>query len=437
MDPFGGFPVAFTADPLPGDVGLCAMCNRPVGLRCQRCASAMYCSKECYTANWPSHKLLCEAYQGVKQARPNQVRCIFFPHDQRQPLFMFCPTRADGQLDIRSIGALVGEDFQTMAMDTNNRLRRNLSRSIRLYHSANPTNDTALNQAILAATCGTAVLPYSNRFIAVVFTESEDETTGVEVVRHHDANMADFRNIVDGLAEKPQVGRLDQTAGKQHTGLVPYLIEENAKVIGTNADGHTMTIPLSIHCAKLNCNSEIKSNNIPRLEPVTIGWCHDLFTRGDYSELSSLVWQSLMCIRTPTTTPRNVQGPVFDSPALSWLMIDLRPGKTFASVPLEYGSLAGNAIFARRDYAAIDLEFIEPLLDFAQYHVRALSRRYASKRASAATEAARTEQMLSEITPQKYVQYVELRRELLQARRPLADKAGLCLCGSEFHDGLA
>lgn len=43
----------------------CALCQKPATLRCARCQSGWYCSKECQRSDWPSHKKsVCDdAYQ--------------------------------------------------------------------------------------------------------------------------------------------------------------------------------------------------------------------------------------------------------------------------------------------------------------------------------------------------------------------------------------
>lgn len=40
---------------------VCASCGKPASLRCARCKSVHYCSKECQKADWPSHKRSCVA----------------------------------------------------------------------------------------------------------------------------------------------------------------------------------------------------------------------------------------------------------------------------------------------------------------------------------------------------------------------------------------
>ncbi|KAI9652820.1 MAG: hypothetical protein M1831_006345 [Alyxoria varia] len=48
----------------------CAICSEKQAKRCNKCKSISYCSKECQTADWKSHKLVCNQFACMKE-RPN------------------------------------------------------------------------------------------------------------------------------------------------------------------------------------------------------------------------------------------------------------------------------------------------------------------------------------------------------------------------------
>lgn len=57
-----GAPIEFATGPAPTLHNPCGGCNRKEGLhKCGRCRVRFYCSQNCQKADWPKHKLECQA----------------------------------------------------------------------------------------------------------------------------------------------------------------------------------------------------------------------------------------------------------------------------------------------------------------------------------------------------------------------------------------
>lgn len=72
----------------------CVACSTDTGTHCVRCKSAYYCSKICQEADWPVHRLLCDAFSTFDDSsRPTQehIKAIFFPVDESKPKFVWLP----------------------------------------------------------------------------------------------------------------------------------------------------------------------------------------------------------------------------------------------------------------------------------------------------------------------------------------------------------
>ena len=64
----------------------CSMCDKPGNLLCRVCMTR-YCSKECQTADWPQHILLCKDFRSLPQLpqRGKHYLTIVFPADTSKP----------------------------------------------------------------------------------------------------------------------------------------------------------------------------------------------------------------------------------------------------------------------------------------------------------------------------------------------------------------
>ena len=55
----------------------CSACSAPAAKRCSRCQHARYCSRECQTTSWATHKFICSAYLVVKASVAGDGRGCF------------------------------------------------------------------------------------------------------------------------------------------------------------------------------------------------------------------------------------------------------------------------------------------------------------------------------------------------------------------------
>lgn len=59
-----------------------SVCSKPAGLVCSRCRLVVYCSKECTTAHWTTHKLDCKSTLASPDWLPAWLR------EGRSPLYV-------------------------------------------------------------------------------------------------------------------------------------------------------------------------------------------------------------------------------------------------------------------------------------------------------------------------------------------------------------
>lgn len=71
----------------PGE--LCTSCNERGAKFCGKCHFAVYCSKECQSADWRVHKLVCSAFAGhascENRPSPEHRRVLYFPTFEKTP----------------------------------------------------------------------------------------------------------------------------------------------------------------------------------------------------------------------------------------------------------------------------------------------------------------------------------------------------------------
>lgn len=77
------------------------MCNTSPGLRCTRCESTYYCSRDCQRSDFPSHRRLCKQFATQPdKPSPEHKQVIFFPVGRDKPCLIWIPrTRRYGEED--------------------------------------------------------------------------------------------------------------------------------------------------------------------------------------------------------------------------------------------------------------------------------------------------------------------------------------------------
>ncbi|KAF1851403.1 uncharacterized protein K460DRAFT_351329 [Cucurbitaria berberidis CBS 394.84] len=78
---------------------LCAMCHKESSRqRCSGCKNVKYCSTDCQSSHWATHKLLCKAFVDTQDTRPSPKsrRALYFPTDVARPRFIWLEYNIDG-----------------------------------------------------------------------------------------------------------------------------------------------------------------------------------------------------------------------------------------------------------------------------------------------------------------------------------------------------
>ena len=171
--------------------GNCPTCFKEADLfMCSRCEDIFYCSRQCQTADWPIHKLLCEKLSRYQQRpRADHIRAIVFPAERacapaemQRPRFAWIKKLGQDQWDFSHYFEKTAE-LQEYTLDMSGQ-----------------TKPIATQKMFIAQSCPWMTLPVPNKSIqnlgapGVCYQWIGDI---VIVGADGDLNMRDFRAVVD------------------------------------------------------------------------------------------------------------------------------------------------------------------------------------------------------------------------------------------------
>ncbi|KAL4876938.1 hypothetical protein BJY04DRAFT_210300 [Aspergillus karnatakaensis] len=229
----------------------CVMCNKSPGLRCARCRSTYYCSRDCQKSDFPSHRLLCKQFATLPH-RPSfeHKRAILFPVGRDKPCLIWIPCKRQADEDGISWTKIdpypyLGTDkpFKGIMRIEHNPIRcRNLGSGFVafapdkkgycvsvIHREAYLEGGSSMNRSVLAsvkASCA-SITPHQYRgpMIALRGIHHED---------YADITLANFRHLMD------------------------YLVSYRNHHVRESVPGLQYHAPTAVRGVKICCHGEVK-----------------------------------------------------------------------------------------------------------------------------------------------------------------------------------
>ncbi|KAI1384954.1 uncharacterized protein F4822DRAFT_378535 [Hypoxylon trugodes] len=193
----------------------CAVCWKDGGKLCTTCKSCHYCSKECQSNDWKSHKLLCEAIvTQPNRPSPAHVRAILFPDDKPTPELVWVPCRPQhissepNIPEYNAVRDLVVTDsqkddavFLRIDYDYRHNESKYPDRLLEIWHRSHHRSDGSTPTTSYYKTVkphGKTQLDWRGPLLAFgIATKDPLGDDDQRVKRYADAILADLRGIVD------------------------------------------------------------------------------------------------------------------------------------------------------------------------------------------------------------------------------------------------
>jgi MYND finger len=348
------------------------MCNKSPGLRCKRCRSTWYCSRDCQKSDFPSHRILCKQF-AAEPDRPSSEhkRAIFFPVDRDKPCLIWIQCRRKYDKEAGTYWTQIdphpylGTDkpFKGIIRIEHNPVRyRNLGSGFAPYNhdkrghcvylihrDAYLKDGSTTNKSILAsvgASCAsTTPHEYRGPMIAMRSVHHED---------YADITLADFRHLMDYL--------------------VSYL---NRNVRESVPDLHHRA-PTTVRGVKICCYGEEKlhgskpfvSVDVTRANQISLG-------SGSISPISVCLGMPIQLWKDWDVEFRHdppgweTEMTADSNPNVSFLMMGINPSKdNWGWAPMDWDREIGNVWAVRKDGRDLAVEDVAMMCHFARHKLQ-------------------------------------------------------------------
>ncbi|KAL4962166.1 uncharacterized protein BDV14DRAFT_179123 [Aspergillus stella-maris] len=346
----------------------CVMCNTSPGLRCSRCRSTYYCSRDCQKSDFPSHRLLCKQFATQPdRPSPEHKRAIFFPVEKDNPCLIWIPCsrqydEEDGirwtQIDPYPYLGTDKPNKGIMRIEHNPIRCRNLGCGFTdsaqykeghcvslIYRDAYLKDGSSMNRSVLAsvkASCAsTTPYRYCGPMIALQEIHYED---------YADITLADFRHLMDYL-----------------------VIYRNRHIRESVSDlqYHALT---TVRGVKICCHGEVKvhgsepfvSVDVTRANQISLG-------SGSISPISICLGMPLRLWKDPDAEfcrdPPGWEGGITadSNPDVAFLMMETDSSKDeWGWAPMYWNSDIGNVWAVRKDGQDLTVDDVEMMCHFAR-----------------------------------------------------------------------
>jgi hypothetical protein len=255
----------------------CTFCGKGASELCARCKSLSYCSKECQTADWKVHKLLCATLKMFTAPPESDLRrAVLFPQDDDAPKWVWIIGEFDGDQHnpnaLQNIlnNALPNPHDQANTFPRLDRLLRNDVRGRTPQHTLFmvsrkdfQTDGSRLNKSVAKVTNGQMKIQWRG---PIVFMARKGQATTEPAVSilpaqqlsdSEDMTTHDFRDVVDILST---YARTDAAISK----LMPARIAKGVRINcpgDMSATGQPRYVAAEVHTSmpvfvtsSLNCN---------------------------------------------------------------------------------------------------------------------------------------------------------------------------------------
>ncbi|OJI95983.1 hypothetical protein ASPVEDRAFT_35294 [Aspergillus versicolor CBS 583.65] len=164
----------------------CAVCNKYPARQCTQCRNCSYCSTECQSVDFASHKLLCKQLITLRPSpTPEHKRAIFFPENEINPRIIWVKCTADSMDDVYYEWVDVSPYLGNQKPGKFYAPRNNYH--VSLIARDNLLSDGSSNNKSIIATAGPSMAcPLSFRGPMVAIREVDYDT-------YCDISLADFR----------------------------------------------------------------------------------------------------------------------------------------------------------------------------------------------------------------------------------------------------
>ncbi|KAL8675573.1 MAG: hypothetical protein Q9168_000085 [Polycauliona sp. 1 TL-2023] len=202
---------------------ICATCLKVARVKCAECKCTWYCSRDCQRTDWTFHKHLCRDFKNFQtRPKPDCVRGILFPEDDKAPKFVWLKQNDEDGLDLEYVierfefgevetllSTPEGAVTQQYAAPSARRDKGTENSTARLYllHRENPhTDGSRPNMSVGWVTKGKFQFSWWGPMVAVLTQFDDSEESENEAVLD-DVSMVDFRDLIDFFGS---YGRLTQ-----------------------------------------------------------------------------------------------------------------------------------------------------------------------------------------------------------------------------------
>ncbi|KAI0441739.1 hypothetical protein F4803DRAFT_521955 [Xylaria telfairii] len=251
----------------------CLICKKANSLRCSRCKSVSYCSKQCQRGDYPVHKLLCTSFQSFDTTtRPTKehVRAILFPVDNNRPklIWLHCEwVEPEDKFDKRwqrpnAKPFLNNDNGYSVPIQYNPVLARRLYNTVSVSFRDTSLVDGSQHNGSIAAIVNT--MPGSHHDWRGPIIAYGQVGPRLDPYECRDINMIDFRHVADyfvsygsGLASSMQI-------------VLPPNVR---KVKGV----------------RINCFGDRKMLNKPKFEEIELSTRDPIFTEHDTSDIATRI----------------------------------------------------------------------------------------------------------------------------------------------------
>ena len=316
------------------------MCSAATTKTCHVCETSSYCSKTCQEADWPCHKLACEAFKELDPTT-RTLRCgIFFPVDQKRPEFVWvsCPLIEGPQVD-----PFFGDACHNRRYVFNNTLiPRKLDAFLTVIHLDPWTvGNPAVNQSVLSATKDQK--PYHPWRGPILFLKNDCQRWDPDNPEYQDIGIGEFRDVVGFLTAD----------GDPNLYFYDFIYPSSG-------------VEKQISGVKISCQGDILAG-APKFEAIKVSERHRIVREGvsDLSKLINLPIQVLQCAPVKSLLRSGEYSRSNGTAAFINLRADPR-SRSWGLAPEPWLG-AGSVIVIRKDQKDLLPEHMEAMAHFFQY----------------------------------------------------------------------
>ncbi|KAI4248915.1 MAG: hypothetical protein L6R40_000927 [Gallowayella cf. fulva] len=361
----------------PAPPKICSKCFQDATVKCIRCGSSWYCSRNCQRKDWTYHKHLCQEFKKFQdRPDPTFVRAIFFPVREESPRFVWIKQKEE-YLDLYHVNEKFHVEELLGVSDEEKVAQQYVTRSIRrtwgmqeitarawlLFRKDCFVDGSRPNKSVAAVTNGQFEYSWRGPMVAVMtqFDDSEDKEDEAEA---DDMTMVDFRDLIDFFG----------MFGTWHANLEDFAM----------SSFWWLPLPLKeqleqrrqVRCVKVACDTEYRHTGVS-YESWLIGEGHPAMDLLQPLPITALLGLPLVMRRFPNDQAykeeARMTGNTNRGPSL--LLLDVNPKNKDWSLwrtGPEASPVKGNVILMRQDGRDLEAQHVEAMIMYIRLLVPAM-----------------------------------------------------------------